>query len=703
MSSVLRRSGLLASVLACCLAPAGLWAAEQPTEELVSAQVLKQLEDASPLDVEKLLIPIRDIRGPMVASVKNPRTGSWNILIHYFETYTRNHYLVLVDVAKNEYKTIHYPHALINTFYPVHEHGRIFFHGMGGISVYDTATNDIKVISSTMGGETRPFTLGPDGMLYVTGSDNHHPLARKINPKTLEVTDYGQVGPSHAPNGCWGYFINADEKYIYIGSGKIPWRLVAFNRETKESKVLLTVDDPNGLVSFGTVKGKRAAFTRFSDSKQNKRYWLGDGQVTLITDEKTPPAHASDAPKASAPIQFKTDSDWKPDGEGVVVAPLEFEDGKKIDLKFTIPTFPANVYQVSAGPDGKIYGSGGNYLGIFIYDPQTNTSRHLANAPVSIPLLNWIDGKLIMSGYPRGVTLSYDPTKPWTGRNKQSDRNPANVVHLGNEGAGFHIAYASAVGADGKFYATGGWYRNGNGGGLGWVDVATKQAGGIHEGMGSYRTTHLTAVGNGRYMVMSSKTVMNQDTGEAPPAQARIFVYDIQEGKLTSFETIKDVNHTGAIAGAPGDSTTVLAITSYPYPAEEKPENRASLLYAFDALTGKVLWQKKLPHACGFIPNENFDGSVGFQMITGPDGFIWTYLGGKMAAVDPARHWGLAYEDARLVRINPANGEIHVVGIVGTAGKMAFLNKDVYLTGGSKYHLEGSGSEYLRRVKNVLK
>jgi len=61
------------------------------------------------------------------------------------------------------------------------------------------------------------------------------------------------------------------------------------------------------------------------------------------------------------------------------------------------------------------------------------------------------------------------------------------------------------------------------------------------------------------------------------------------------------------------------------------------------------------------------------SLIRGPDGFIWTYL-----------------KDV-LVRIDPRDARIHVVGKIDPVGSPTFVGNDLYF----------SGSEQLRRIRNV--
>jgi len=74
------------------------------------------------------------------------------------------------------------------------------------------------------------------------------------------------------------------------------------------------------------------------------------------------------------------------------------------------------------------------------------------------------------------------------------------------------------------------------------------------------------------------------------------------------------------------------------------------VLYQVDLATGNVDFVRDVPGKLGGLRR-------------GPGGAIWTFI------------------DSTLVRIDPANGKIAVVGKVDRAGEMAFSGADAYLVG----------------------
>lgn len=100
------------------------------------------------------------------------------------------------------------------------------------------------------------------------------------------------------------------------------------------------------------------------------------------------------------------------------------------------------------------------------------------------------------------------------------------------------------------------------------------------------------------------------------------------------------------------------------------------MLYGVDIATGEVLFRKALPWRVSldeYWPHW-LDPSYEYLSLTrGPDGFIWTYL-----------------KDV-LVRIDPKDATVHVVGKVDPVGSPTFVGNDLYF----------SGSEQLRRIRNL--
>jgi len=102
------------------------------------------------------------------------------------------------------------------------------------------------------------------------------------------------------------------------------------------------------------------------------------------------------------------------------------------------------------------------------------------------------------------------------------------------------------------------------------------------------------------------------------------------------------------------------------------------VLYGVDVASGEVLFRKTLPSRVSlddYWPHW-VDPSYEYLSLTrGPDDFIFTYLGNV------------------LVRIDPRDARIHVVGKIDPVGSPTFVGKDLYL----------SGSEQLRRIRNIGK
>ena len=211
-----------------------------------------QVDAAKMLDVENVCSPMRTARYYPPLLVPNPDGKTYDAIIRYMETYWGPHTVYSIDLGTGEINTFTEPSALpAQHNYMIGPDGRFYQHwsipGKGTtLMTYDPATNAWKreIENVPVGGETRPLCTGTDGMVYGIGSSNHTATAYQYDLKIGKMTHYGPLGPSHAPNACWGYSGAADDTHVYVASGKIPWYVVAYNKKTKESSVLHTIDDP---------------------------------------------------------------------------------------------------------------------------------------------------------------------------------------------------------------------------------------------------------------------------------------------------------------------------------------------------------------------------------------------------------------------------------------------------------------------------
>jgi len=722
-----------------------------------SDELQARVDSAAELKVEDLCTPIRGTRGGKGILVPNPDGKTYDYLIRYYNTYWGPHTTFTIDLSSGTVKQHVVPESLYSgtTLGPDGSlYGHRCEHTGTVLWTYDPAKNKIKDVPGTVpvGGETKPIVVGTDGKIYGGGSRSAKACAYCYAPDTGKITDFGTMGPSHAPNQCWGYSIGADNRYVYMASGKIPWYLVAYDKETGKDEVLLTATNPRDYIGVSQLRYGCRAVLKQTD-KRSVYYWLHQGKAKELKDprEKPPWLQPDKAePWVALPAKPEVwlgkaipESDgkaevWYRNAEAkAAVAGKASSSAKPDDLgwsivKLDVPTYPVPILRLVALEDGRLCGSGQSYMGNFIYDPKTGQHEHLGRLPLSHYCTTVLDGMVYMSGYPSSALYVFDPDEPWTVevssepgvaplRPDLADSNPRRVAYLSHHGSGCHKMWTAANGADGRVYFGGRWYRNGIGGGLGWWDPRQtdpeKAAGGISEPFKNYQVMKIVAVGDGRYIVISTKAVRDETSGTPAPKEAKLFVFDTRAGKIVrDFVPVPEANVTGHIAGVDDDEMLGLTYDPLDRQRQLQPEeiverlkgrekaygliDRNSILYKVNVATGKVLWTKKIPYPVGFRTNENFANQDGFDFRLGPDGKVWTFSGTRFVPVNPDKKWHYSYINCVLVRIDPKDGSIETVGKLDRGGEMAFVGTDLYLTGGCKYLTDKN--MYLRRIRDVV-
>jgi hypothetical protein len=630
-------------------------AAEQP-------ELKQALEQAPALPVESLGESSRGVNTWQHWLVPNPDGKSWDVLQLYFKSYYESSWLYAIDLGTGEVKKQRLPDgrqfylsgtalALDGKFYMTTPANGMFMHA------YDPATNNFEdrgCIRPNIGGEVRPIVCGPDGRLYGTGSSGDNKLGLYIyDPKAGEVVkDFGLIGPSH-PNGVWsGYVIGVDDTHVYLTSGMLPsWYLITVNIETGEQKVIYETPE---VVRMEIVESFPGA-------------WL------LV------PQHG-DTPRVEDAAKEKLQREQSPDGTTTKLTAEEL-GWKFIHLEgvesYAMPNCPLVLMQ-----DGRLYGTGG-YDGNFIFDPQTDQTTHLGRNNGLWAYTNIAcNGKVISSGYPGGPIVVFDPKLSWTVTKGGPPTHPApwrsaptsNPREMGGleRDTRVAIAHCSTMGADGKIYFGGCGERGYCAGGFGWYDPKTEKYGGFWKPLSGHAVFWLAPFQEGRLIAMSTRTAPDETNENRVPKEAKLFIYDVQEGRIVrEIVPVPQAPGTGLIFAATPER--LLGLTVDPEHAD------GSLLYGVDVTTGEVMFRKPLPwpvsaererwYGCWVDSNDEY-----YDMVRGPDGFAWTWLRNV------------------LVRINATDASVHVVGKIDRLGYPTFVGNDLYL----------SGHEQLRRIRNIV-
>ncbi|MBE0534587.1 MAG: hypothetical protein IH624_02880 [Phycisphaerae bacterium] len=695
------------------------------TVEVRSMPDLRALLASAPkLTVEAISEPVKTVTVGQRYFVPNPDSKTWDLVQVYFKQYGGPNTLVVMDLGTGEVNTVHTGSTYTNFHLApsvVAPNGKLFLSTLDGnmrqqICLYDPAANALALNAVPMPtdilGETHPMVLGPDGMIYCSGA---HPsgsaTAVRIDPNTLAVTAYGPLGPSHAPHPCWAYSMGVDDRFIYIASGKTPWYLVAFDRETGGTEVLHTNSQPEGYLAVNQNRGGASCFSRTRKADgghEDERFWLYEGKaIPMVGDKPTPPWTEAPPEVARPPmpelslvtarpnengqavIWFRTAKDKAAAEAGDLPAPAvggddepppppptdaDMEAAGWRGMRFTVPLYPLRIDRLTELPDGRLMGTAGHYQGNFFHNPITGRSEHPGQCGLSHYATVIYDGKVYMSGYPNGPLYVLDPARPWTANKPVSksrvisetdpQSNPRRLMYLKEAGAKKML---TAAAANGKVYFGGVWMREGNWGGLGWMHLDTGTEGGLWKPFAASQIRYLAAADEGRVLVISTLPVENREMGLAKAVDAPLFFFD----------TLTDTLHPDTLCPIPGSRCTgplvavggarVLGWTENP--ADPK---QSSILYGIDAVERRVLFTRTLPLPIPIdVGGHQWDP---WDFRLGPDGKVWTFMAGA------------------LVRIDPADAAIEFVGSIATGGRLAFAGSDVYL----------GGTETLRRVRGLL-
>ena len=80
-----------------------------------------------------------------------------------------------------------------------------------------------------------------------------------------------------------------------------------------------------------------------------------------------------------------------------------------------VETYPHRINPLSLLPDGRLYGTGDDYVGTFLFDPRTDQTTYCGPRVGLAPYTTIVcGGKLYLSGYSGGHLFVFDPARDWT-------------------------------------------------------------------------------------------------------------------------------------------------------------------------------------------------------------------------------------------------------------------------------------------------
>ncbi|SFV51409.1 hypothetical protein MNB_SM-4-539 [hydrothermal vent metagenome] len=649
--------------------------------------------------------PIVSVSSYSVTPVPNS-DGTWDFLKTYFKEYWYNYETVIADQGTGEIKSVKtvgkQKEFVISPYGSViAPNGKLYVSNFMRpdlniyVSIYNPDTNSFEEdlhTSRFMQGERAPISLGTNGKIYVGCSykdyqrdadgnyldSSRHASAFEIDPQTNLITEYAKIGPSHAPDGSvWGYSVAADDTYVYVASGKIPWYLVAYNRETQESKILFTTTKVDGAISVTQYKYGVAAYITGNIDGEDGFYWLDNGSykkgvvaqalrfddcpwnpqdVDPFTTYKDidlakPPKlddFAASSGGAQNRLYYKSDEQWE-------------------HIDYSVDVHAKELKNMLKMPDGNWLIAGREYSGYSLYNPKDKTVKSLGKIGLSGSLAMSVSGdKVYISGYSNSATYEYNPSQPWTQNNSQKydpvvgevdfkdpSLNPRFLGYFSDK-SGVHKPYNSAVAKDGKIYYVGRWYRNGNGGGLSWYDPKTDTYDGYYELFSNYQLRHITSVMDGQYMLISGTGVKDSTLGKPTPTKGRLFLLDTITNKIVkTYDPISQSMSGGDIIDL--GNGFVMGMTNEG--VDSKYES--TYFYKMDVMSGEIIWKRIVNLDTMFGTLGNMTYGYGFKKAD--DGSVYVLLYRK-----------------GLTRITQ-DGHFEQMGALSTYGEIYLDGKDFYL------------------------
>jgi len=287
------------------------------------------------------------------------------------------------------------------------------------------------------GGEKESFicslTTAPDGKIW--GGTYPSSNLFSYDLKTGISENFGRMDPEQ----FYCYPTAGEDGLIYCAIQFEKTDIVVFDPKTKSKVSLLpSVGRKPGRVSL--IKGRDGRiYSRLSTQEQWFRIEGGQKFIPVSQQEIPFPLQGLPDGRQFHLVENKILRIQNPAAKEEKEIPLEYEASG------------ASIFVVSAGPDGRIYGSSMLPLRLFVYDPENKRLTNLgkvSHATGEVYSMGSLDGKLYLASYPEARISVYDPKRPL----QFGDNEDSNPRDLGPVGDGQYRPRAMIAGPHGKVY-----------------------------------------------------------------------------------------------------------------------------------------------------------------------------------------------------------------------------------------------------------
>jgi hypothetical protein len=449
--------------------------------------------------------------------------------------------------------------------------------------------------------------FGRDGKLY--GATYPQSKLVRYDPVSGAMKDLGRMDPVEQ----YAHFVaGSDDGFIYVGIGTSKANIAAYEIATRRHREIL----PAEFQKVGQASVYRGQDGKVYGKLGNEFFQLQGWTATKITEDQAAARVALNRLKGGRRVG----------ATGHTIRVTTPSTGELSEHTFDYRGNVLNVFRISAGPDGQIYGSSILPIHFLRLNERQGTLSDLGDlGGGEIYSFMAHDGRLLAAAY-AGIAplMDFDPAKPF---NVSGDeKNPALIDFEGSD-EGWR-PQAMIEGPDDKVFigAVSGYGKLG--GPLVVWDVASAK---VKQYPNVVQDQSVVTLARWKHLIAGATTVGGGGGSHPTEKEAKLFLWDPKTRRKV-FETapvpgagmITDLiaAPNGLIYGIAGRSIAAVEIGKK---ATTLPKGTQSVVFAFDPAKREVSMRKIAP----------FSGVVYNSVAMGADGKIWGLAPTGIFAIDP--------------------------------------------------------------------